>query len=529
MKFTSVVIFSVLYIVFIVKHLNGARILAVKIIPSYSHQIPFRSLWKELHKRGHEIVLIAPDTMPDINSTNFRQISTNSVYKQFKKMNYVHYRVNNIPWISLVKENICEYGKMFVEHILSNPEVKELYAPESKEKFDVVLFELHYIPAIHMLAHRFNAPLIGLCSFGIPIIDEYLLGGFVMPSHLSTWEMENNVGTNLTFWKRLENFWTLWHWIYVTFRDHMSLQQRIAEEYFGKPLPSILDFLKNISLVFVNQDPIMSYARPSLPNVIMFHSTHISKNVEPLPQDLKRFVDNATNGFIYMSFGTNAKFTYLPENIQQIFHDVFAKLPYKIVIKLENVSQTYENVYTAKWLPQQSILAHPNLKLYIFQGGLQSTQEAIHYGVPLLGFPILSDQNYQLRLIESHGVGRSMDILNLSREKLESTIRDIINDKRYKENMIKLRIRVNDTPYDLLQNLVWWTEYVIRNRGAPQFNNSLAWQPWYQYCDMDIVVFLSIVTFIVTLIMLIISVKLLICIFKRWSNASATNLKKKKS
>ena len=68
---------------------------------------------------------------------------------------------------------------------------------------------------------------------------------------------------------------------------------------------------------------------------------------------------------------------------------------------------------------------------------------------------------------------------------------------KYKERIHYIRNVVQDTPYDAVKNLAWWTEYVIRTKGAPHLRSSLAFQPWYQRCDLDIVVFLTITIFLI--------------------------------
>lgn len=77
------------------------------------------------------------------------------------------------------------------------------------------------------------------------------------------------------------------------------------------------------------------------------------------------------------------------------------------------------------------LVAHRNIKLFIYQGGLQSTEEAVYYGVPLIGIPILWDQIYQMRNIVRLGVGVRLQIDNLSKESIEATVHEVINNKRY--------------------------------------------------------------------------------------------------
>ncbi|CAD1472194.1 unnamed protein product, partial [Heterotrigona itama] len=77
----------------------------------------------------------------------------------------------------------------------------------------------------------------------------------------------------------------------------------------------------------------------------------------------------------------------------------------------------------------RSSTGHSNIKLFMYQGGLQSTQEAIHHAVPVLGFPILSDQEFQLRKLKSLGAGNHLNLGDLTTDKLESTILEIIHNK----------------------------------------------------------------------------------------------------
>lgn len=67
--------------------------------------------------------------------------------------------------------------------------------------------------------------------------------------------------------------------------------------------------------------------------------------------------------------------------------------------------------------------------MFIYQGGVQSTEEAIEYGVPVIGFPILADQIYQIRRMETFGIGKYLKITTFTREQLENTINEIIINK----------------------------------------------------------------------------------------------------
>ena len=68
------------------------------------------------------------------------------------------------------------------------------------------------------------------------------------------------------------------------------------------------------------------------------------------------------------------------------------------------------NVRTEKWVSQQDILSHKNIKLFITHGGLLSTMESIHYGVPLIGMPCFADQFMNMMEYDRKNVSITLDI-----------------------------------------------------------------------------------------------------------------------
>jgi len=69
--------------------------------------------------------------------------------------------------------------------------------------------------------------------------------------------------------------------------------------------------------------------------------------------------------------------------------------------------------------------------MFIYQGGAQSTDEAVHYAVPLLGIPNMSEQENRVRRLVSLGVAISIKLNELTQERLNNAIHQIFNDERY--------------------------------------------------------------------------------------------------
>lgn len=88
------------------------------------------------------------------------------------------------------------------------------------------------------------------------------------------------------------------------------------------------------------------------------------------------------------------------------------------------------NVKLGKWLPQQDILGHPNVKLFITQAGFQSTEEAIVNKVPMLAIPFIADQYYNSKRIAQLGIGKDLSIRTLTKQQLKEAIVEIIENPK---------------------------------------------------------------------------------------------------
>lgn len=76
------------------------------------------------------------------------------------------------------------------------------------------------------------------------------------------------------------------------------------------------------------------------------------------------------------------------------------------------------------------ISAHKNCKAFISHGGMLSVQEAIHFGVPLLGFPFFGDQPMNLAFVDAKGIGIKMDFDKITYESLYQALYEILNNPK---------------------------------------------------------------------------------------------------
>lgn len=73
-------------------------------------------------------------------------------------------------------------------------------------------------------------------------------------------------------------------------------------------------------------------------------------------------------------------------------------------------------------------IAHPNVKVFITQCGLQSISEAISKEMPLIGLPFIADQPQNIRKLADFGAAIDLDYLTVTKDELKSAIFEIVTN-----------------------------------------------------------------------------------------------------
>ncbi|XP_047519818.1 UDP-glucosyltransferase 2-like [Pieris napi] len=498
--------------------IESARILAWFPTPSISHQIVFRPIIHELARRGHDIVFITPDPAK-VNIPGLKLIDVHNVsYANWQEL-LIDNRVDKQQLLTQIKEFIERFTIVFDKQN-EDPEVKRVVT-EDRDKFDLVITEA-CVRVAYGLGHAFNKPVVIISSFGL-VPAHY--GIFGAPTHPFLYPSPGRQRLyNLTALEKINEIISFVV-LDVIVRTTEDNDYKIMRKHLGEDVPSFDDLFKNIKLALVNEHPLWADNRPVGPNVKFIGGVHQTPPKE-LPKDLKQYLDASKNGAIYLSFGTNVKTSIIPPEVIETIIKVLSKLPYNILWKwdMDELPGKPKNIKISKWFPQADILRHPNVKLFITQGGLQSTDEAITAGVPVLGMPVIGDQWYNVEKYVHHKIGLQLDLFTLKEEPFRNAIETIIGDQSFKKNILKLRDVMRDTPLKPLDNAVWWIEHVIKH-GGDHLQPPSAGMSWTEYYELNL---LSVVAaiLIITIIVLLIILKIVFS-FVRSLFVSKVKLKKK--
>ncbi|XP_038217977.1 UDP-glycosyltransferase UGT5-like [Zerene cesonia] len=462
---------------------NAANILAVFPSPSLSHQVIFQPLTKELASRGHNLTVITTDPVfTKDNISNLREIDVHDVSYNIWKDDFIEQE--RFGEKSSVFNQLIN-AKSFMVNVttlqLEVDEVKSLINNEDIQ-FDLLLIEAWTRHAL-IYSHIFKAPVILVSSFGMMLGNEENVGAPIHPILYSMVFQQRLY--NLTFWEKFDALYRDW-WCRTQWVSGEVEEIHHYRKLLGRYIPHYKELRNNVDMLFLNSHPVWMNNQPFPPNVISIWGIH-KKPEKPLPKDLQDFLDSSKHGVIYISFGTNAPSCYLPSHFIQLLIRVFSKLPYDVLWKWEKdvLPGKSENIRISKWLPQSDLLKHSKIKLFITQGGLQSTDEAITAGVPVIGIPMLGDQWYNAEKFAHHGIGIKLDMETINDKELEAAIDNVINDRSYRDNVIRLRSVMRDQPESGLQRAVWWTEYVLRHGGAKHLRSPAANMPWTEYYEID--------------------------------------------
>ncbi|XP_047036555.1 UDP-glucosyltransferase 2-like [Helicoverpa zea] len=461
---------------------DAARILAVFPVPSISHQVVFRPLTQVLARRGHEVTVITPDPVFTNGEApaNLTEIDVHFTYEVWKKFYETTSGDNN----DLIEQTHTAFSLMnrIFEVQMKVDKVQKIL---KEQKFDLLLLEACVKPAL-VLSHILKVPVIQVSSFGPIFFNTATVGSAWHPLlYPINYVLKLN---NLTKWEKLKELWSLYKIISVMQQVEQE-ENKTVKKLFGPDVPAMSELKNNVDMLFANIHPLWDSNRPVPPSVIHMGGLH-QKPQKELPQDLKSYLDSSKNGVVYISFGTNVKPSRLPREKIQILIKVFSELPYDVLWKWDedDLPGCSSNVRIEKWLPQSDLLRHPKIKVFITQGGQQSTDEAITAGVPLIGVPMLGDQWFNVEKYITHEIGVRLDIETLTEEQFKNAITEVIGDKKYRQNIKKFGEIIRDEPMTPLERAVWWTEHVLRHGGARNLRSPAANMSWSQFLELELVV-----------------------------------------
>ncbi|XP_026328029.1 UDP-glucuronosyltransferase 2B15-like [Hyposmocoma kahamanoa] len=470
--------------------IDTADILVVSTFPGKSHGILGDGIVRLLLAAGHQVTYI----------TSF---PTRKSYPNLTEVDVSHNMelspINTIKINSILDKEVDPRDVTRHVHVMLNlsnstytSENVQKIIMDPLQKFDAVIGEWLFSEMSSGFAALFDCPLIWFSTMEPHWMVTKLIDERLHPAYNPDWTTKHL--PPFTFKQRVQE---LWNQIFMsTFMEYFFVpkEEKIYQAVFGpamalrgKSLPSYYDMRFNGSLMLGNSHVSLGQATRLPQNYKPIGGCHIDFNFKPLPEDLKKIFDNAEHGVVYFSMGSNLKSKDIPEKLKKDLLEMFGTLKYAVLWKFEEVlSDLPRNVHIVKWAPQLSVLAHPKTIVFITHGGLLSTIETVHFGVPIIGIPVFADQFNNVDRTVKKGFAKRVDLSYTMAHDLKAAIEEIVNNPRYAAKVKELSLIYHDRPVSPGKELVHWVEHVIKTKGAPHLRSPALHVPWYQKMYFDL-------------------------------------------
>jgi len=229
---------------------------------------------------------------------------------------------------------------------------------------------------------------------------------------------------------------------------------------------------------------------PLLPNMVDIGGIVL----EQKPIDTLLEISTSNRSIIIFSLGTRFTWQKSSQKLLQTFTKAFAYFPdYDVYWTYDGpnrsaISVDNPHLKVAKWWPQSQLLASGKVRLFITHGGKGSLSEALYYGVPMLGLPLIGDQRGNLKRMQSKNWGLTLSTHNLTHFELSKTMDRILTSPSYAKSISIASQIYRDRPMKSSNLATYWIEYIIRHKGARNLCNPARHLNVIEYYSIDVYV-----------------------------------------
>ena len=117
--------------------------------------------------------------------------------------------------------------------------------------------------------------------------------------------------------------------------------------------------------------------------------------------------------------------------------------------------------------------------------------ETVYHGVPIVSLPVFCDHDSNAAKAELDGYAIKLDLAHINSETLLRSIRKIMYDPKYKEKVKKMQVLLKDQKETPLEKAVYWTEYVLRHKGAEHLQSPARHMNFFSYYLIDVILLMT--------------------------------------
>uniref|UniRef100_A0AAY4ED22 UDP-glucuronosyltransferase n=1 Tax=Denticeps clupeoides TaxID=299321 RepID=A0AAY4ED22_9TELE len=467
---------------------TGGKVLVMPV--DGSHWLSMKILVKELSRLGHQVTVLVPDSSFHIKPEDFYTTYTFHVPYSNKDLQDNVDKMKDVVFLKAPSPNdifenvarLVSFTDMQVKACEGLLYDKALMQKLKEEKYEVMLTD-PFLPCGSIIADAFSLPAVYFLR-GIPCgLDLEATQCPAPPSFIPRF----NTGFTdvMNFPQRVQNVLMTILEGFLCKKMYASFDE-LASRYLKKDIT--YKELVGYGAIWLNRyDFTFEYPRPQMPNMVQIGGINCAKR-SPIPADLEEFVNGSgKHGFVVFTLGSMV--SKIPEAKAMEFFEAFRQIPQRVLWRYTGPvpANVPKNVKLMKWLPQNDLLGHPKVRAFITHGGTHGIYEGICNGVPMVMLPLFGDQGDNVQRLVARGVAETLAVYDVTSDKLLAALNKVINDTSYQEKMTELSAVHNDRPIEPLDLAVFWTEFVMRHKGAQHLRPAAHELNWIQYHSLDVI------------------------------------------
>ncbi|XP_040608999.1 UDP-glucuronosyltransferase 1A8 isoform X5 [Mesocricetus auratus] len=457
-----------------------------------SHWFTMQSVVEKLVNKGHEVVVVVPEVSWQLGKSLNLTVKTYSTShtledldREFKVFMGAYWKTQESSIFSLLQNSPSGFFDLCFSHCRDLFKDKKLVEYLKQSSFDAVFLDPFDVCGL-TVAKYLSLPSV---VFTRGMFCHYLEEGAQCPSPPSyVPRILSKFTDTMTFTERVWNYLS-----YMGERAFCSYFFKTAVEIASEVLQTPVtmdDLISQVSIWLLRIDFALEFPRPLMPNMVLIGGINCHQR-KSLSKEFEAYVNaSGEHGIVIFSLGSMV--SEIPEKKAMEIAEALGRIPQTVLWRYTGPkpSNLAKNTILVKWLPQNDLLGHPKTRAFITHSGSHGIYEGICNGVPMVMMPLFGDQMDNAKRMETRGAGVSLNVLEMTVDDLENALKKVINDKSYKENIMRLSRLHKDRPIEPLDLAVFWVEYVMRHKGAPHLRPAAHDLTWYQYHSLDVIGFL---------------------------------------
>ena len=220
--------------------------------------------------------------------------------------------------------------------------------------------------------------------------------------------------------------------------DTQVLKRRVAIELGVKDkrlVDSVLHDKIPLNIVYLPER--FHPCRQDLDETYVFCIPLLEPVAQPVDTDRRIPYEKMARPVIYISIGTILSSRFFYKRCIKAFGNKECSVILNTgKVKPETLRKIPPNIWAYSFVPQLEVLQHADL--FITHGGMNSVNEAMYHGVPMLAMPIMNDQPINAEQVVRLKLGKKLRMLSTA-EALYKQAMAVLNNREIKEECKKMK------------------------------------------------------------------------------------------